>query len=59
MYRPIPSNVGPRWTVTPEGPGEAKRKVLFGGAKMASDRSRPTLAAWMSKALTISMSSIR
>jgi hypothetical protein len=49
----------PRWTGTPRCGTAAKRTVLLGGAKIASERSRPTLPASMSNAAENSMSSTR
>ena len=54
---PMPSSVGPRCDHRRRSArhvGEAV--VLFGGAKIASATSRPTLAACTSKAATISIS---
>ena len=49
--------MAPRSTRTPvDGTEAANRAVLFGAAKIASETSRPTLAAVTSKAAEISMS---
>ena len=55
-YLPRPSCVMPRWTGTPSGGTSAKRSVLLGLAKIASERSWPTLVASTSKAAENSMS---
>ncbi len=56
-YFPRPSCVIPRCTGTPsDGTLPAKFSVLFCPAKIASDRSLPTLSASMSKAALNSMS---
>ena len=46
----------PRCTGTPSFGTSAKRTVLLGAAPIASERSRPTLLASMSKAAENSMS---
>jgi len=56
MYLPMPSSVGPRSTLTPNVRRVANSMVLLGLVKIASPTSRPTLAAWMSKADATSMS---
>src|SRR5438046_322545 len=55
-YWPRPSCVMPRWTGTPRWGTSANFTVLFGASQMASDRSRSTLRASMSKAAENSMS---
>ena len=56
-YLPRPSWVMPRMTSTPSGgTSPAKLSVLFWPAKMASERSLPTLSASMSNAAENSMS---
>ncbi len=56
-YLPSPSWVIPRITSTPRwGTSPAKLSVLFWPAKIASERSLPTLSASMSNAAENSMS---
>lgn len=50
---PIPSSVGPFWTVMPVFGMSVILGVLLGVAKMASARSLPTLRLSMSNAATI------
>ncbi len=52
----MPSCVIPRWTLTPAFGTSENFTVLFGLAKIASDRSSPTLFLSMSNAATNSMS---
>ena len=56
-YLPRPSWVIPRWTSIPSlGTSVSNFRVLFWPAKIASERSLPTLSASMSKAALNSMS---
>jgi hypothetical protein len=56
-YRPSPSWVMPRITSTPSlGMSSPSLSVLFWPAKMACDKSLPTLSASMSNAALNSMS---
>ena len=57
-YLPMLSCVMPRSTITPVLGTSANLMVLLGSAKMASERSFPTLFSSISKAATTSMSSI-
>ena len=53
VLSPMPSIVGPFWTVTPVAGVSVTLGVLLGGANMASARSFPTLRLSMSNAATI------
>ncbi len=55
-YLPRPSWVMPRSTLTPRFGTSASLMVLLGSAKIAADRSVPTLVTLMSKAAVKLMS---